>query len=112
MYVNFQIGDADHFDVARFPELQKSLVRITALLSGEPDGPVADMLLSFVKDHSINSQLIVDHPRLATLISTKELPLEVMENLFEASRKNFSFRGELETCIRSGLTGFDTAKQL
>ena len=111
MYHTFQVGEADRFDAAHYPELQKSLFSITALLSNEPGGPVADMLLSFVKDHSINSQSIVNHPRLAALISTKELPLGVMENLFEASRKNPSFQKELERCIRLGLPHANPANQ-
>lgn len=103
MYHKFQIGEADRFDAAHFPELQTSLLNIAGLLTGEPVGPVADMLLSFVKDHSINSQLVANHPRLATLISTKELPLGIMEDLFEGSRKNLSFRQDLETYVRMGL---------
>ena len=103
MYHKFLIGEADRFDAAHFPELQKSLANIAGLMSSEPKGPAADMLLSFVKDHCINSQLVIHHPRLAALISTKELPLGIMEDLFEASRKNSSFRQELELHIRSGL---------
>lgn len=103
MYHKFQVGEADRFDAAHFPALQESLSDISGLLAGEPGGAAADMLLSFVKDHSINSQLVASHPRLATLISTKELPLGEMEGLFEASRKNPTFRLELETYIRSEL---------
>jgi hypothetical protein len=104
MYHKFQIGEADRFNAAHFPELQTSLAKINGLLNNEAGGPVAEMLLSFVKDHSINSQFVLNHPRLAMLISTKELPVYVMEALFEDSRKNPSFRQDLEAYIRSGLT--------
>ncbi len=103
MYHKFQIGDTDRFDAAHFPELGKSLAVMAGMLVGEPACPTADMLLSFVKNHCIDSQMVVNHPRLAGRISTKELPLGVMEDLFEASRKNLIFRQELESHIRSGL---------
>lgn len=103
MYQKFLIGDTDRFDATRFPELQKSLDTTAGLLAGEPDDPKAEMLLSFVKDHCMNSQLVINHPRLAGLISTKEVPVGVMEDLFEASRKNPTFRQALELHIRHGL---------
>lgn len=103
MYPKFQIGEADRFDPERFPQLETSLQKIVALLNREPAGPKADMLLSFVKTHSISSQSVVDHPALATLISTKGLPLGVMEDLFESSRNNPSFKSDLEAHIRASL---------
>ena len=104
MYLKFQIGEADRFDAAHFPKLQTSLKNIVELLNNEMGGPLADMLLSFVKDHSMNSQFALNYPRLAMLISTKEWPIQVMEALFEDSRKNLSFRQDLEAYIRSGLS--------
>jgi hypothetical protein len=59
------------------------------------------MLLSSVKDNCINSKQVVDHPTLATLISTKALPLGTLEDLFESSRSNSSFREDLEAHNRS-----------
>ncbi|NTS42759.1 hypothetical protein HRG84_17810 [Flavisolibacter sp. BT320] len=103
MYHKFLIGDTDRFDAANFPELQKSLDATLGLLAGEPDDPKAEMLLSFVKDHCMNSQLVFNYPRLASLISTKEVPLGIMEDLFESSRKNPIFRQALELHIRHRL---------
>ena len=103
MYHKFLVGDTDRFDATCFAELQKGLDATARLLADEPDDPKAEMLLSFVKDHSMNSQLVLQHPRMASLISTKEVPIGVMENLFEASRKNPTFRQALELHIRHGL---------
>jgi hypothetical protein len=104
MYQKFLIRETDHFDPSHFPQLQVSLEKIVEQLNREPAGPKAEMLLSFVKDHSINSQFVLNHPKLATMISTKELPTGVMEELFESSRNNPSFKQDLEAYIRSGLT--------
>ena len=104
MYHKFQIEEANRFDAAHFPELQTSLKNIVELLNNETGGPVADMLLSFVRNHSINSQFVLNHPRLAMLISTKDWPVHVMEALFEDSKENPLFRQDLEAYIRSGLS--------
>jgi hypothetical protein len=104
LYQKFLIKETDHFDASNFPQLEACLEKIVVQLNREPAGPKAEMLLSFVKNHSINSQQVVDHPAVATLISTKSLPLGVMEDLFESSRSNPSFQKEMETHVRSYFT--------
>ena len=103
MYQQILIKETDRFDPANFLQLETCLEKIVVQLNRESAGPKAEMLLSFVKDHCINSQFVVDHPSLATLISTKSLPLGAMEELFESSRNNQSFRKDLEAYIRSYL---------
>jgi hypothetical protein len=104
MYQKFLIKETDHFDPSNFPQLKACLEKIVVQLNREPAGPKAEMLLSFVKNHSINSQQVVAHQALAALISTKSLPLGVMEDLFESSRSNLSFQQDMETHIRSYFT--------
>lgn len=103
MYQKFLIRETDHFNPAQFPQLQASLEKIVEQLNREPAAPKAEMLLSFVKDHSISSQYVQDHPSVASLISTKALPLGVLEDLFEASRNNPTFKRQLEEHIRHGM---------
>jgi hypothetical protein len=104
MYQTFQIKETDRFDPANFPQLEACLEKIVVQLNREPTGPKAEMLLSFVKTHSIDSQQVVDNPAVATLISTKSIPLGVMEDLFEASRSNPAFQKDVELHIRSYFT--------
>ncbi len=103
MFVNhkFLIGETDRFDSTDFPQLDTCLEQIVVQLNREQAAPKADMLLSFVKDHCINSQQVIDHPKVASLISTKSLPLGMLEDLFEAGRSNPLFKKGLETHIRS-----------
>jgi len=103
-YQRFLIKETDRFDPSNFPQLDACLEKIVVQLNREPAGPKAEMLLSFVKNHSINSQQVVDHPAVATLISTKSLPLGVMEDLFESSRSNPSFQKDMESHVRSYFT--------
>jgi hypothetical protein len=78
-----------------------SLEQIAGQLNQEAAGPKAEMLLSSVQDHCISSQRVVNHPRLATLISTESLPLCVLEDLFESRKCNPSFKKDMETHIHS-----------
>lgn len=103
-YQKFLIKETDRFDPLTFPQLEESLQQTLVLLATEPAGPSTTMIISFVKAHSINSQQAVDHPQLAALISSNSLPLAVMEDLFESSRKNPAFQQGLEGYIKAYLT--------
>jgi hypothetical protein len=105
MFRKFLIRDEDHFVQSRFPQLEESLKKIVEQLANYPSELKTEMLLSFVKDHSISSQLVKDYPELATLISSKSIPSQVMEELFEASKQNALFRKQLEDHIRAYLIG-------
>lgn len=99
-YQIFSISDTDHFIPAKFPQLEASIQKLVHQLAGEPPAKI-EMVLCFVKDHCINSDQVKHHPELAALISTQGLPLQLMEALFDASRKNPVFKTELEAHIRS-----------
>lgn len=102
-YQKITIGDKDVFEASLFPALENSLHQMAIQLALLPDGPKAAMLLSFVKHHSINSQQANDHPLLALAITSKNLPLGILEDLFESGRNNPAFQKELEKHIISKL---------
>lgn len=106
VYFKYIIKDSDHFIASEFLQLQKSLQKIITELPVGSTAHSTEMILSFVKDHSINSQQAKDYPELANMISSKSLPLQEMEALFEASRQNPLFRIQLEDYIRRYLDDF------
>ena len=99
-YHNFSIKDTDHFIRSEYPQLEVSIQKVVEQLAAEPADKI-EMVLSFVKDHCINSKQVKDYPVLAGLISSGSLHLQVMEALFEAGKKNSVFRTGLEQYIRS-----------
>ncbi|HEV7331796.1 MAG TPA: hypothetical protein VGN63_12225 [Flavisolibacter sp.] len=105
-YQKFLIKGTDRFDPASFPQLNTCLRQTINQLATAPAGPSTAMIVSFTKYHAINSQQVQDHPQLASQISEKELPLNVLEQLFEASRHNPAFQRDLEdyvvTCLTKG----------
>ena len=105
-YQKFLIKDTDRFDPAYFPQLSISLQQTIEQLATSPAGPSTAMIVSFARYHAINSQQAQDYPQLANQISEKELPLNVLEQLFESSRHNPLFQRDLEdyvvTCLTTG----------
>lgn len=101
MFQSYFISDTEQFVPSDFPQLTVSLQQVVVQLASWSQAPKAEMILSFVKDHSIRSQQVKDYPELAELISTKSLPLHVMEALFTSGRQNLLFKKQLEDYIRS-----------
>ena len=99
-YQTFSIKETNHFIPSRYPQLQVDLKDIVAELAAEPESK-SNMLLSFVKNRCIDSELVSQHPQLARLISTGTLPLQLIEVLFDAGKKSPPFKKELEEHIRN-----------
>src|ERR1044072_5024285 len=100
IYQKYSISATAHFIPFEFPELEASIQQVIKQLADEPVIKV-EMVLSFVKDHCINSTQANSYPELASLISNQSLPLLLLEALFEAARNNHAFVKELEDYIRS-----------
>ena len=81
-------------------QFEVTVRQIVEQLTHQPAAKI-EMVISFVKDHRIECKLVNDHPKLAALISTKSLPLQVIEDLFEAAKNNSVFKLELEQHIKS-----------
>ena len=103
-YQKFSILNKEHFIASEFPKLEASLQQVAEQLASEPASKI-EMLVSFVKDHCINSVQVREYPALATAISNGSMPLQPMEALFEESRNYPVFRKELEAHIRKYLSG-------
>jgi len=101
IYQKYLVKNGDSFVPSHFPKLEDSLQQVIEQLAKEPEVPKTEMVLAFVKDHSINSQQAKDHPELTTMILSGSLPLKIMEELFESGNKNPLFRKGLEDYIRN-----------
>ncbi|RYY97371.1 MAG: hypothetical protein EOO11_11055 [Chitinophagaceae bacterium] len=95
-YYKFLVNDTDRFDPMHFPQLEETLRHTRAELGTDPSVPSIAMVVSFARDHSLNSVEAAANPVLAERIGTKELSLDVLEQLFDSSRRNPSFRKDLE----------------
>jgi hypothetical protein len=102
----FSVTETNHFIPSRYPQLEVNLQEIVSQLAAEPECKT-DMLLSFVKNHCIDSKHVLAHPELARLISTGSLPLYIIEALFEAGKSSPPFKKELEEHIRGRFMSTD-----
>jgi hypothetical protein len=109
IYQKFSISTTAHFVPSEFPQLEASIQQVIKQLADEPVVKV-EMVLSFVKDHCINSTQVKSYPELASLISNQSLPLQLLEALFEAGRNNPVFKKGLEEHIRCRFTTTDPNK--
>lgn len=107
-YQKFQVNATEHFEKMKYPQIMNDLKAIGLRLGDAAKTPGAAMLLSFVKYHSISSKSVAAYPALASMISTKELPLGSLEELFNASKQNATFQNELEAYIVAYFNGPET----
>ena len=100
-YQKYLIKTSDRFDAAQYPGLDEKIALITKELDTVPDDFKIEMLLSFLKDHLIKTEWAAVNPILAEMISSGNLPLSDLENLFESSRKNPAYQDELTAYIKN-----------
>lgn len=102
-YQKFLIKETDRFDPSQFPQLEESLQQTRSLLATEPAGPSTELIVAFVKGHGTRSQHAADQPLQAGQLQAMNLPLTVMEQLFESSQQNPAYRRDLENYITAFL---------
>ena len=99
IYSKYLVKDTDQFDPAYFPAIAEDMDAIVASMAGLPGSRNSAMLVSFAKDHCIESEWVKANPILAEMISSKSLPVSNLEALFASSGNNASFRLQLEEYI-------------
>lgn len=102
-YHKYLIKSSDHFEASNFPGVDENLNLIVSELKDKPQNFQIEMLLSFLKGHSINTEYVNSNPQLAALISSKILSFKNLEALFESSQNNPVFRQELELYVKAWL---------
>ena len=98
-YQRFLIGNTDHFAPTYFPCLEENISIAKRELDTMPYAYRTEILVSFLKDHCIESEWVEANPGLAEMISSKVLPLADFEALFESGKDNAAFIRELEEYI-------------
>jgi hypothetical protein len=95
-YKKYTIKDSDSFIAAHYAGMEENLAQMSLMLAKLPSNHRKEMVLSFLKNHSMKTAWVEANPGLAEMITSKELPLGDLEALFESSRNNPSFRHDLE----------------
>lgn len=113
VYTKYLVKDTDRFDPAHFPAITEDLDVIIGSMSQLPALSASTCLLSFARDHCMESGWVNANPGLAEMISSKSLPVSNLEALFASSGKNPAFRRQLEEYVlsRFGVSRLHSAAQ-
>ena len=95
---NSIIKNANSFQPLDFPEAIKELAAIKELIKPLHHVDNATMIVSYLKDHMIRTDLTQSHPKLVAIILSKNT-CHFLDDLFLDSRENASFRLSLESYV-------------
>ena len=98
-YNQYLVSDTDQFNPENFPDVNLEILKINTATAHLPSFYKAEMIVSFLKDHSLHKDWIKYNPRLAKLITSRILFSGNIEFLFEACRNNPVFRQHFETYL-------------
>lgn len=93
------INDTDVFDEKDFPEITFELLSLKQKISGLNGQHKEEIIISFLKDHSIKTKWVETYPKLTAIMVSSTLPVLHLEYLFESCRKNTVFLAAFENYI-------------
>lgn len=86
----------ESFSATRFPDLDEDIKLIQEKLKDLKKDFLAEIIISFTRDHSIKGIWAKENPAVVDLVVNKKIPLGSLEQLFEKSKENSEFREGLE----------------
>jgi hypothetical protein len=98
-YNKYVVKETDDFDVSLFPEIGSDIAIIRKEMYKHSHRLDADVLIAFVKYHSMKTEWAMANPEIAKMISSKTLPVDNMETLFASVKDNPNFQAHLEEYI-------------
>src|SRR5688572_16074745 len=84
------------FNPQDFPEVCEELSSIKETMLQEPVYFNVEILISFLKDHSLRTDWIEANPSFAKLITSGGLKISLLEGLFASGKKGSNFLTTLE----------------
>jgi hypothetical protein len=99
VYNNYHIKEGDRFAAEDFPLVVSELRILSQGISHIPATGKGEMIVSFVKDHALNSEWVKENPTLSGLITSRVFPTSNIESLFDSCRGNITFKEQLQDYI-------------
>jgi hypothetical protein len=95
----YSIKDTDQFNAKDYSIIANEVAFIVKQTSGMLPAYKEDIIISYLKDHSIKNIWITANPLLANLVTSNVLLTSNIEALFDASRTNMVFKKQFETFL-------------
>ena len=103
MYHRFLVGNDDHFDAEKFPQVEAELNSLTVEMSKVSSKHKVEMLLSFVQHQSIDPDLAASNVAFAEMLHSRSLPTRSIEALFASCSNNKLFSHQLQVHMKDRL---------
>ena len=99
-YNKYLVRSTDQFDPVNFSSVTDEIQLINEETVSLPPLFKVEILISFLKDHSVENNWTKANPELTDLVTSGSLLKGNIESLFESCRSNPAFRQDLETYLK------------
>jgi len=100
---NLTITSDQEFNPSDFPGLTLELETLKRKLQNYPKQNIADIIVSYTKDHSLKNEWFKSNPKLCEDIVKQEIGLKEIEMLFSVSNTNINFQEHFQNFLRKEL---------
>lgn len=98
-FPKYLIKTTDKFDPEYFSSINEEVTSVNTQVESLPPFFKPEILVSFLKDHSLQSDWLKANPELVTLVTSGSLFTGNIEALFESAKDNPGFRQDLESYL-------------
>lgn len=99
-YKKYLIKNTDQFDPVFYSFVDDDVALIIDQVKDIASDFKAEIIVCFLKDHSLQNEWEAANPKLAQLVKSKSLSCGNIESLFESCYNNPAFELQLETYIK------------
>jgi hypothetical protein len=99
LYKKYLIKNADHFDPGHYTFIADDLSVMIDQIKHVAPGFKAEIIVSYLKNHSLQNEWVAANPELVQLVTSKSVYSGKIESLFDSCQNNPVFGQELETYL-------------
>lgn len=99
----YPILNTEKFHPENFPRMESEMATLIKGVAHFPFMHKADIIISYLKDHCLNTQWISINPRLSAVIASNFFSTAHIEYLFDSARKHDSFLLDFEEYIKNNV---------
>ena len=103
VYNKYLISDNETFNEGNYPKMQEELAVLKQAVSNLPALHKAEMIISYLKSHSLRNDFIQANPRLAEMMSSNRQTTGHIEALFDSCKGNKVFLQDFERHLEKEL---------
>ncbi|MGC1241340.1 MAG: hypothetical protein WA874_07120 [Chryseosolibacter sp.] len=100
MYINYIINDSDTFDQNHYDDVVVELTSLNKNIAHIESNAKSEIVISFLKDHCIQTDLLTGNKKLAETITSGFLKMHHTESLFQSCQGNKIFLKDFEAYVR------------